>query len=232
MPTAQELIDDVSRIVQDSSYGPDAILGLLNQGMLEIAGWDNTDPRFGLVGSILLPALETQADVVTDPSQSRVELPADYMKNLYAVSFTGQRHPVNILSGMRVFLERWNESLVHVGPVSDATIAGGELHFHPVPAEATTLTLHYYKKPAMLTTTDVAGVTNVPSCLPEALQKPLLVSYAAREILNEIEDGQDGQKVNTVAYNDRFLIALGRLYRSIRHKSPQVMTIRRKTRFF
>ncbi len=232
MATAQELIDDVSRIVQDSSYGPDTILGFLNQGIWEIAGWDNDNPQLVVVGNMLLPALEAEAEVVTVPEESHVDLPANYMKNLYAVSYPGQCLPVNILAGMRVLLEKTLEHRTHVGPIEDVTVRGDSLHFHPVPAEATTLTVYFYEKPAVMTLEDAQGLTNVPSCLPDALHKPLLVNYAAREIFNQIEDGQDGQKINTIAYNDRFVIALAKLYRSIRHKSKQIQAIRRRTRFF
>ena len=115
MPTAQQLLESVQCKVRDASYGPEDILALFNRGINEIAGWKNTRPEFGLHGEILLPHLETVASVTTDEDAANIDLPADYMKNLYAVTQASQV-PILIWSSMQELLRQWEGTLVNSGP--------------------------------------------------------------------------------------------------------------------
>jgi hypothetical protein len=79
---------------------------------------------------------------------------------------------------------------------------------------------------------DLAGVTNVPSCIPEQFQHDLLVNYACKEIFDEIEDGIDGQKLQTANFAGKYQAALNALYKSITHRSQQRLARRREKSFF
>lgn len=257
MATASELIANVRRLIQDDSYGDEIILGFLNEGITEIAAWDNDDPKLGLVGNILLPALETSAVVTTSLTDPFVSLPANYGKNLYKVTFADQVSPIDILSNMRVMLEQWDDALTHEGPVEDVTVVGGRLYYQPIPTEATELTLWFYRLPTLLANFDPSGENtgfmdsgdttfqgdddtgfidalsdDIPNCLPDHLHKSLLVSYAAKEIFNEIEDGIEGRKINTERYEGKYQQALTALYLGIKHKSKQIPMVRRHAHFF
>jgi hypothetical protein len=236
LATASELIADVRRLIQDDSYSDETILGFLNDGITEIAAWDNNNPELGLVGSILLPALETRDTVATSTTDSFVELPEDYMRNLYKVTFEGQTAEVHILSNMRVLLDEWDNDLTRTGggPVEDVTVMGNYLHYQPIPVVATELTLWYYALPTLLSRYDPGGddTDDTPSAIPAIFQKSLLVNYAAKEIFNEIEDGIESRKVNTERYEAKYQQALSMLYRSIKHKSKQIPYVRRHANFF
>ena len=257
MATASELIADVRRLIQDDSYGDETILGFLNDGITEIAAWDNDDPKLGLVGNILLPALETSAVVTTSLTDAFVALPGNYAKGLYKVTFAGQSYQIEILSNMRVMLERWDDDLTNEGDVEEVTIMGGRLYYQPIPIEATELTLWFYRLPTLLANVDPSGentsfmdsgdttfqgdddtgfmdslADDIPYCLPVPLHKSLLVNYAAKEIFNEIEDGIEGRKINAERYEIRYQQALAALYRGIKHKSKQVPLVKRYAHFF
>ena len=232
MPTAQQLIESVQRKVRDASYGPDEILALLNRGLNEVAGWKNTRPEFGLHGEILLPFLETVAAWSTQEDLANVDLPANYIKNMYMVN-QPSNVPISIWSSMRELLREWGGVLTNEGVnVEDVALMGDQLYYQPIPTEALTLLVYYYRKPSLLTLEDPNGVTNTPYCLPEELQEDLLVNYAAMEIYDEIEDGLDGQKTQTANYAGRYQRALNKLYKSIAHKSPQRPARPRSVGFF
>ena len=59
--------------------------------------------------------------------------------------------------------------------------------------------MHYYQNP-----TDLADDADEPEDIPEELHEKLIVSDVARYIYNLIEDGMDGQKVNTQNYLNLF----------------------------
>ncbi len=66
------------------------------------------------------------------------------------------------------------------------------LWYQKIPAEAESLMLILYKNPAELEEDD-----DTPSDLPSSLHKLLLVNGASHLIYNEIEDGVEGEKINT-----------------------------------
>lgn len=232
MATAQSLIEAVQRKVQDASYTPEMILSFLNQGIREIASWKNTNPNRGLHGEILLPMLETSDTVDTEEDVAMIDLPEDFLKNLYHVE--QESHvPIDIVSGMRELLYWSKGKLDNSGQhVNIVTVQGSTLFYQPIPDTPVELRLHYYKKPPPLTLEDPESETNVPWCLPEHLHEDLLVNYAAKEIYGEIEDGVDGRKVQTEFYSSRYQVAMFDLYKNVAHKSYQRPTRRRGARFF
>jgi hypothetical protein len=86
-----------------------------------------------------------------------------------------------------------------VGQVVDVVVQGAELLYQG--AAVDTLTLRFYAAPT----------SDEPDELPTHLQKALLVNYACMEIYNLIEDGVEGAKTNTQAYERRYQRALSQL---------------------
>ncbi len=79
------------------------------------------------------------------------------------------------------------------GEVEAVCLEGNILWYQKIPAAAESLMLILYENPDELEDDD-----DEPSTLPEYLHKLLLVNGAAHFIYNEIEDGIEGEKVNTV----------------------------------
>jgi len=136
MATQAELIVEVTRIIQDTSYDSTEQLAFLNQAMQDIAG----DPR------VLLPDLETQDDVTTSTSVSYVALPSDYQKNLLYCYNSSKYWPVKIYASL-ASLQRMFSRLDQGGAVVGVTTRGQNLHYQRIPSSAETLQLHYYRKP-------------------------------------------------------------------------------------
>lgn len=222
----------MQRIIQDSAYNAEVVLGFLNNGILDVASWDNLDSQAGMIGTILLPELESNEEVVTDVDNPFVDLPSTYHKNLYQVTCNEQPSPIVILPNRKALLERWDGDLSHSGPVQDVAIAGSNLFYQPIPEEAINLTLWFYARPTLLIKHDPEDADDIPTCIPLEFHRDLLVNYAVKEIYDEIEDGIDGQKVNTKRYEGKYQQALAKFYQSIKHKSKEVPYIRRHAHFF
>lgn len=79
-----------------------------------------------------------------------------------------------------------SETLVNESIGQDITITRGEA-----------FTIYYYRYP-----TSITGTSQTPEGIPEELQVDILVNITAADIYNLIEDGVEGQKVNTKKYSD------------------------------
>lgn len=85
-------------------------------------------------------------------------------------------------------------TLAEVGNVETVALEGSTLWYQKIPETAETLTILYYKNPASLDRD-----SDEPSDIPEHLQRALLVNGAAKLVYDVIEDGIEGEKVNTKA---------------------------------
>ena len=181
MITQAELIVEVTRIIQDSSYSDAVQLTFLNQAMQDIAG----DPR------VFLPGLETQDDVSTSTSVSYVALPSDYQKNLF-YCYNTTRYRKEKIYGSLEDLQRQFSKLDQAGSIVGVAIRGSNLHYQRIPSSSETLQLHYYRPPV-----DMDDDDDEPDGLPAHLAKLLLVHHACAAIFSEIEQDMKGAKINT-----------------------------------
>jgi hypothetical protein len=81
-----------------------------------------------------------------------------------------------------------------IGDVEAVALEGSTLWYQKIPAVAETLTVLYYQDPSVLEDDEES-----PDYLPGFLHRPLLVSGAAYIMFNRLEDGLDGEKVNTAS---------------------------------
>ena len=133
---------------------------------------------------------------ITGPSVSYVPLPSDYHKNLFRCYSVTNNRQIEIYESVALLLRRF--SLVNrSGVVVGVAVRGSNLYYQRIPSSPETLRIHYYKMPTLLT-----DGNSKPDCLPEHLVRPLLVNYACREIFSEIEQGLEGQKVNTLFHHN------------------------------
>lgn len=94
------------------------------------------------------------------------------------------------------------------GPVHIVALEGTTIYYQGIPSEATTYPILYVTNPELL----VKSRDAVPDYIPVHLQRGLFVHFAASRLFNIIEDGIEGEKVNTNAqmylhqtYLDQFL---------------------------
>ncbi len=175
----EEIRDEVILIIQDPDYDEDEIDKYINQALLYTADLVN------------LPDLKSVESVDTVLSQNYVNLSS------ITGGFSGVLRRV-VKEGVKIYptLEQlasdyvgnWDEA----GEVEATCLEGNILWYQKVPAVAESLMLILYKSPAVL-----EDNTDIPSNIPTALHKPLLVNGASHLIFNEIEDGIEGEKINT-----------------------------------
>jgi hypothetical protein len=184
--TTHTLADDVLRILQDPSYSYDDVLSLFNDCLMDLAG------------EFLLPDLDTWEDIETDPNTDHVRLPVNFMKNLRYAHSTTYNRKIKRYGGLSQ-LYRLFSTLDQTGRVLGVCAQGRDLYYQRVPSSAETIRINYYRFPDRLNTR-----FDKPTCLPMHLVKPLLVNYALKELYNEIEDGIEGQKINTVKHETEY----------------------------
>ena len=193
LDVAQTLAEKVAVKIDDRSYTYDTILDKLNTGLRWIAG------------KYLLPDLETIEDVETDPGVNHIPLPRDYQRKLtWAHNVTHNRGTKIYPSTAQLF--RWFSMLDQTGRIIGIAIKGRDLYYQRIPDAAETLRLNYWRYPERI---DMR--TEKVECLPEHLVEPLLVNYVCRDIFSEIEDGMEGEKLNTKHHAVMFTSAIADL---------------------
>lgn len=200
--TFAELVADVQNIIQDSSYSETTIKSLLNRALLVVASGIILPGKYQL--SPPLPDLYSVGTIDTTVGSAICDLPSDFNRDLVQVLNSGY-DVIPIVPSFRKFLMSYPEQTA--GSVFIVARNGSTLLYRDIPSAAETLTVHYYKTPDTMTLT-----TDEPEGVPVILHRPLLVGYTCAQIFNEIEDGIEGQKINTASWNTQFqqgLVDLG-----------------------
>lgn len=178
----EELRDEVKIIIQDPDYGDDEIDKHINQALSYTAGLIN------------LPDLKAIEAVDTIVSQDYVNL------STITGGFSGVLRRV-VKEGIKIYptLELMASDYVGnwdaTGEVEAVCLEGNVLWYQKIPEAAESLMLILYKSPAVLVEDE-----DIPNNLPTSLHKLLLVHGASHFIYNEIEDGIEGEKVNTAVH--------------------------------
>lgn len=196
--TASEINDEVETIVQDASFGLSDTISYINKGLKEISGL------------ILLPKLlEVETIIDTIISQAYASLPDNFQRALHYCYSNTTNRKIHIYNDVRLLYRQFSR-LDLGGQVVGVAVKGQSFYYQRIPLVAETLRIHYYKYP-----TTIVTEANQPDCLPEFLVRPLLVNYVAKEIYSLIEDGEDGQKTNTMHYEAKFVEAMAELNRYV-----------------
>ena len=186
-PTLSELVTEVNRVVQASSYATATITQFLNDGLEEISG------------RIRLPSLFASSAFTATTDASYGSLPSDYYRDLNYVFSSSNEQDVDIYPSYEWLRKEYMSVWDDTGDVTGVAIDGSNLHYQGIPSTAETIQLHYYTQPTLL-----SDDTDTPSCLPMHLARRILVAYCCKELFTLIEDGIDGQKTNTSYWNARF----------------------------
>ena len=179
--TGAELISEVQSIIDDSSFDEETILDLLNDGLSMAAA------------RVDIPGLAELDTVSTSTSADNVSLPSTYMRKLEGCYSVTNERTISGPGEMYDYLKfkRKYPSATSGSRVEALAVRGESLFYYPTPTTQEELQLSYYRKPDTLTE------SSSPDIIPEHLQKRLLCAYAAGQIFNKIEDGIEGQKINT-----------------------------------
>ena len=190
--TGEALVERVQKRIDDNSFDEEAILEYLNEGLFDVAAL------------IEIPDLAELGTVETVTDDDNVALPDDYMRKVTRVeSVTNE---VNITEPGRSYeylkFRRRHPLAADGSQVTDVAVRANRLFYYPTPEAVETLQVAYLKNPDDIT----FGVG--PSVIPAHLQANLLVSYAAAQIFNLIEDGIEGAKINTDKQEQKYQMAL------------------------
>jgi hypothetical protein len=210
MPTGQQLVERMRKIVQDASWQTTDLLDYLNAAHLKVAGGVTfPDSTEDLVLTPPLPDLAVQYDVQTSTTEPFIDLPTDagyeYQRSLYFVSSQRQEARITVEESHIKFLRHWPR-LDYTGDVIMVSIKGKQLYYQGVPASAETLTLWYHRKPDAIANTSAVVVG-----VPEHLQYDVLCNHAAWKIFNLIEDGLEDSPGNAERCKKRFYEALAEM---------------------
>jgi len=177
-----ELQREVKSVVHDAS--PNILLSIpdyINESVQQIA----EDIKF--------PELKQITSVSTSTSTYYVNMSTGFSSRLsYAGNSDGE---YKVLDGGIEELIRLYPSLDEVGDVEYVTLEGSILYYHPVPAVSVNIIcIGYHVPPTLVNDTDT------PSFIPEYLHRETIVNNAAALAYSIIEDGIEGEKVNTKVF--------------------------------
>lgn len=197
MQSAAKLIERVQDLIKDGSFGPSFILEKLNDGLAEVT--QITRPP---------DLVAVDVELVLAPGDKFVSMPADFFgpRILKLYNKTDDYPCITVYR----FVDLAHLSRQFQGAeVRAGCLKGKKLHVAGVPAAATTLEASYLIEPTILESVDDDGAAI--TYLPFRLGERAIVSYAAWQIYNIIEDGIDGKKVNTDKHHADFLDAMAKI---------------------
>lgn len=189
--TLAELKAAIQSIVDDDDFNGD-LTAMINEAILKVATGDMLPGRYELTPP--LPDLYATSTVDTVVGAGITDLPTDYNRGLFQVVNSDDDN-IYINPSFKGFLKRYTE--IETGDVFGVAVHGSRLLYRDTPATAETLIIHYYEKP-----TTLSGDSDEPTCIPGHLQRKLIVHQVCKEIYDQIEDGIEGQKINT-AHHER-----------------------------
>lgn len=174
---------EIENIVQDPSFSETTLNEYIDQSILYAGASAN------------IPELKRIDTVDTIPEQAYTTL------NSLTGGFSGKLgrvknadgDAITIFSDLALLMDEY--PMDEAGEVEAVALEGSTLWYQDIPVEAETLTCLYYRNPTTLSLD-----TESPSDFPEHLHRYLLVHGTAYIIYDRIEDGIEGEKINTKAH--------------------------------
>ncbi len=171
---------EVENLVDDSSYDADIIDSYINETLIFAAGLVNL-PTLKMID--VVDTVQNQAYTSVIPANS---------------TFSGVLRRVKKADGSepRIYpdLERFLDdyTMDNEGAVEAVCLEGSTLWYQKIPSSPETLTILYFKNPSPLSKDG-----DEPSDFPSHIHRKLFVHGTAFTIFDQIEDGVEGDKVNT-----------------------------------
>jgi len=189
------LRERIKGFIADSSYTDDAINSYINEVLYYVAGLVN------------LPTLKSYDVVNTVEGQAYTTLTglSGGFSGVLKRVFTSNAEAVTIYSSLDTLMTAYPD-FDSSGSVEAVALEGYILWYQKVPATATSLTVIYYKNPS-----ELSSDSNEPSDFPPHLHERLFAHGVAGRIFTEIEDGIEGEKINTHYHKGQFFSAIADL---------------------
>lgn len=148
-------------------------------------------------GLVLFPELIATSIITTLPGVNSISLPVEFQRTLFACS--EENRSIAILNSKKRMLTETNgmPTSGNSGQISFVAVEGRNLLYYPAPAESTVITIGYYRKPD-----EIKDNTN-ETIIPLEFQK-IIFHYALYSLFDEIEDGIEGKKVNTIRHESKY----------------------------
>jgi hypothetical protein len=201
-----QLQQELKDIVMDQS--PKILLmipALINEAVQNIAE------------EVKFPELKQVTSVTTSTSLAYVNMPTGFSSRLkYAGNADGE---YKLLDGGVEELIRLYPTLAETGDIKHLALEGSVLYYQPIPTIATVITCIGYHRPATL-----VGDADTPSFIPDWLHREAIVNAAAVLAYNSIEDGIDGDKINTKVFESLAKQGLNKIRAYISRRRPVVST--------
>lgn len=179
-----QLRTEIENIIQDVSFSETDINEYIDQSIAYTGA--NAD----------IPELKRISTVSTIPDQAYASLSGltgGFSGKLRRVK-NADGDAIEIFSDLALLMDEYT-TMDEEGEVEAVALEGSTLWYQDIPAEAETLTCLYYRNPAVL-----SSDSESPSDFPTHLHRQLFVHGCAYLIYDQIEDGIEGEKVNTKAH--------------------------------
>jgi len=193
-----DLHNECLSVIDDVGYAA-GVDDMINAAVMSIAGGIRMPDRSL---SPPLPHLYAMGNVATVTGAAFVALPGDFQREVIAVFSATQQREIPVSKSHIRFLKRY-PSLSTPGAVDAVSVKGGNLYYQGIPATPDTLHVHYHRMPTPMEQDD-----DTPDGIPEHLQRSLIVHRVAWQVFDQIEDGIEGQKINTLYHQRRFYEAM------------------------
>ncbi len=177
-----EMVTEVSNLIQDDSFSNTIIKNYINNTIKHVADTINLP---GLKG------IDSVDTVVSQNYTSLTGLASGFSGRLVSCLSDG----ITIYSTLEDLMAVYAPDIDEEGDVEGIALEGNTLWYQKIPAEAETLILIYYQNPESLT----ADADEPVADISESVHRKLFVHGTAHFIYDEIEDGVEGEKVNTKA---------------------------------
>lgn len=192
MATVAEHREIIKTLINDRSFVDDWIDRQINVAIKKTSSL------------VLLPVLETSADVDTEAGNPYADLPVGFGHNLFHASTA--MGPVIVFSSMALLLGKYpmfgSDDIV--GDIEHCCLSGEQVAIHPVPAEITTIKLFFHGWPPSLDE-DASIDTYIPG---DDHQDDIIHNWVLHRMHKKIEDGLEGPMTNTLYHEDRFFAAV------------------------
>ena len=178
-----EIRTEIENIIQDSSFD-EATLNSYITHALQYA-----------CAQVLLPSLKRVDTVETSTSAAWVALTGldGGFSGILNRVVDSDGNLITIYSNLDMLMDEY-PALDEVGDVEAVALEGTTLWYQKIPAAAETLSILYYRDPA-----ELSADSSTTSDIPVHLHYPILVCGGSYFAYNQIEDGIDGEKVNSKA---------------------------------
>ncbi len=216
--TFEEIMGASLKAVQDTELGTERPLDLkeyVNKAYTEITE----------EACITIPSLKVPFTVDIDLTKAYVTLPPQFsrllfisnphpgasMYNTYFGPWVLNVYPwadergIKVCDGLEQLMSFYPK-LDHRGDIEFVALEDNVLWYQGIPEIPRVLIILYAKKPVKL-----VEPTDIPVSLPEYLHRDLLVYKTATLLFKDIEDGIEGDKINTIRYEKYYQEGLMKL---------------------